>query len=522
MEVRLENLTKVFESKNSARTIAVNQFNFTIPDGKLVGLLGPSGCGKSTTLYMISGLLYPTHGRIFFGDEDVTELSPEQRGIGLVFQNYALYPHMTVKKNILFPLENMNLKKKSIEEAMKSTNLSILPKEAKRYYQFIKQSTSLKNKYKRLESEAKASFQSKLLDISKSKKEKATNSPSLLRASFKNQLKQFQANFEKEMQKITPENLESIVTKMNDAYATIEKPYQKQKRRIILQLLLNPIHWFHFNVHVWKAIKSIVPEAIKPVEEARYKDYQKLMNDEAIAMAKLVGIEDQLNKKPAQLSGGQQQRVAIARALVKKPKVLLLDEPLSNLDARLRLQTREEIKRIQKEIGITTVFVTHDQEEAMSISDEIVLMNFGAEQQKGNPQDVYNQPANLFVAKFLGTPQLNLYQGVLKNGKVMIQDQVVFESSSLKNKSMDEVLIGVRPEGYEMDEKGTLTLQPQFIEMIGRDVSLVASHPQAQSPSIRIILNSDEFSVKPNQLIKVRLKPHKTFIFEKTTGRRLA
>lgn len=115
MEVRLENLTKVFESKNSARTIAVNQFNFTIPDGKLVGLLGPSGCGKSTTLYMISGLLYPTHGRIFFGDEDVTELSPEQRGIGLVFQNYALYPHMTVRKNILFPLENMNLKRRRLK-----------------------------------------------------------------------------------------------------------------------------------------------------------------------------------------------------------------------------------------------------------------------------------------------------------------------------------------------------------------------------------------------------------------------
>jgi multiple sugar transport system ATP-binding protein len=158
----------------------------------------------------------------------------------------------------------------------------------------------------------------------------------------------------------------------------------------------------------------------------------------------------------------------------------------------------------------------------MSISDEIVLMNFGAEQQKGNPQDVYNQPANLFVAKFLGTPQLNLYQGTLKSGKVMLQDQVVFESRALKNKSMDEVLIGVRPEGYEMDEKGPLTLQPQFIEMIGRDVSLVASHPQAQTPSIRIILNSDDFSVKPKQSIKVKLKPHKTFIFEKATGRRLA
>jgi multiple sugar transport system ATP-binding protein len=418
----------------------------------------------------------------------------------------------------------MNLKKKAIEDAIQLVNLSISPKDAKRYYQFIKESTSLKNKYKRLESEAKAIYQSKLIDLAKAKKrkEKLPSTPQSLKQAFKQELLEFKAKFEKELQKISPENLQGIVKNMNEGYAKIEKPYLKQKQKLMLQLLLNPIHWLRFYDHFWKALKPIVPEAIQQVEEARYKDYQKLMNDEAIAMAKLVGIEDQLNKRPAQLSGGQQQRVAIARALVKKPKVLLLDEPLSNLDARLRLQTREEIKRIQKEIGITTVFVTHDQEEAMSISDEIVLMNFGAEQQKGNPQDVYNQPANLFVAKFLGTPQLNLYQGTLKSGKVMLQDQVVFESSALKNKSMDEVLIGVRPEGYEMDEKGTLTLQPQFIEMIGRDVSLVASHPQAQTPSIRIILNSDDFSVKPKQSIKVKLKPHKTFIFEKATGRRLA
>jgi multiple sugar transport system ATP-binding protein len=257
------------------------------------------------------------------------------------------------------------------------------------------------------------------------------------------------------------------------------------------------------------------------VEEARYKNYGQFIQDEVVAMAKLVGIEDQLKKRPAQLSGGQQQRVAIARALVKKPKVLLLDEPLSNLDARLRLQTREEIKRIQKETGITTVFVTHDQEEAMSISDEIVLMNFGAEQQKGNPQQVYNQPQNLFVAKFLGMPQINLYQATVKQGKAYIQNQVVFESKQLGNVD-GQVLIGVRPEGYEIDDKGTLSLQPQFVEMIGRDMSLVASHPDALTPSIRVVLTMDEFKFNPNQVIRMKLKAHKTFVFEKDTGRRLA
>jgi multiple sugar transport system ATP-binding protein len=518
MEVRLENLTKIFESKNSERTIAVNNFNFTIPDGKLVGLLGPSGCGKSTTLYMISGLLYPTQGRIFFGDEDVTELSPEQRGIGLVFQNYALYPHMTVRKNISFPLENMNLKKTNVDDAIHKANLSISPKESKIYYQFLKDAIVLKNKFKRLESEAKAVYQSKRLDLIKAKQ---SNGIKNLKNEFTQQLKSFQTEYQTALAKLTPKNLKELISFINSSYETINKGYQTKKRQLILQSLINPTQWVNFQEKLWKKLSSVVPTQLKQVEEARYKNYSQFIHDEVVAMAKLVGIEDQLKKKPAQLSGGQQQRVAIARALVKKPKVLLLDEPLSNLDARLRLQTREEIKRIQKETGITTVFVTHDQEEAMSISDEIVLMNYGAEQQKGNPQEVYNQPQNLFVAKFLGMPQINLYQATIKQGKAYIQNQVVFESKKL-GKFEGSVLVGVRPEGYEIDDKGALSLQPQFVEMIGRDMSLVASHPDALTPSIRVVLAMDEFKFNPNQMIRMRLKPLKTFVFEKDTGRRLA
>lgn len=518
MEVRLENLTKIFESKNSDRTIAVNNFNFTIPDGKLVGLLGPSGCGKSTTLYMISGLLYPTQGRIFFGDEDVTELSPEQRGIGLVFQNYALYPHMTVRKNISFPLENMNLKKTNVDDAIQKANLAISPKESKIYYQFLKDAIVLKNKFKRLESEAKAVYQSKRLDLIKANQ---SNGIKNLKNEFAQQLKTFQSEYQTALTTLTPKNLKELISFINSSYETINKGYQTKKRQLILQSLINPTQWVNFQEKLWKKLSIVVPAQLKQVEEARYKNYSQFIHDEVLAMAKLVGIEDQLKKKPAQLSGGQQQRVAIARALVKKPKVLLLDEPLSNLDARLRLQTREEIKRIQKETGITTVFVTHDQEEAMSISDEIVLMNFGAEQQKGNPQEVYNQPQNLFVAKFLGMPQINLYQATIKQGKAYIQNQVVFESKKLGNFE-GSVLVGVRPEGYEIEDKGALSLQPQFVEMIGRDMSLVASHPDALTPSIRVVLAMDEFKFNPNQVIRMKLKPHKTFIFEKDTGRRLA
>ncbi|MBR6426606.1 MAG: ABC transporter ATP-binding protein, partial [Clostridia bacterium] len=268
MKIVLQNLTKQFESrhKKGETVTAVNNLDIEIPDGKLIGLLGPSGCGKSTTLYMICGLEHPTSGKIFFGDDDVTELEPENRGVGLVFQNYALYPHLTVKQNILFPLQNL-------------------------------------------------------------------------------------------------------------------KGEQKMSKNEML--------------------------------------------DRAQTAARLVQIDELMDRKPNELSGGQQQRVAIARALVKTPRVLLLDEPLSNLDARLRLQTREEIKRIQRETGVTTVFVTHDQEEAMSISDLIVVMKQGIMQQIGNPQEVYDNPQNLFVAKFLGTPPINVFSGKILGGRLYIGDDCI-------------------------------------------------------------------------------------------------
>ena len=362
MKVTLQNLTKVFPSrdkKSGKEVVAVNDFTFEIPDGKLIGLLGPSGCGKSTTLYMISGLQKPTGGRIFFGDDDVTELSTENRGIGLVFQNYALYPHMTVKQNILFPLQNLKGKDKMTKEAML---------------------------------------------------ERATEA------------------------------------------------------------------------------------------------------------ARLVQIEELMDRKPSEMSGGQQQRVAIARALVKMPRVLLLDEPLSNLDARLRLQTREEIRRIQKETGITTVFVTHDQEEAMSISDMIVVMKLGVVQQIGEPQKVYDDPTNLFVAKFLGTPPINVLQGEVKGGKLLLDGKEVM---NVPGAADQEVFVGIRPEGFEPAEDGALECAVNNLEVMGRDVSVVSTHPASVNPVIRSIVNSDLKLDTSKGTIRYNIKPHKLFLFNKETENRV-
>ena len=362
MKVVLQNLTKIFPSRDKKagkEVVAVNDFTFEIPDGKLIGLLGPSGCGKSTTLYMISGLQKPTSGKIFFGDDDVTELSTENRGIGLVFQNYALYPHMTVKQNILFPLQNLKGKDKLSKDEM--------------------------------------------------------------------------------------------------------------------------------------------------LERAH-------------TAAKLVQIDELMDRKPNELSGGQQQRVAIARALVKMPRVLLLDEPLSNLDARLRLQTREEIRRIQKETGITTVFVTHDQEEAMSISDMIVVMKLGVVQQIGKPQDVYDDPVNLFVAKFLGTPPINVLEGKVSDGKVYIGEDSVLEITGVEDQ---DVYIGIRPEGFILDENGPLHCKLSNVEIMGRDASIVSTNEAAISPVIRSIINSDNKVDTSNPVVRYSVKPHKFFLFHKETEERI-
>ena len=354
MNIELTNLTKRFPSRDKKKqedVVAVDGLTIEIPDGKLVSLLGPSGCGKSTTLNMICGLEKPSEGKIFFGGEDVTDLPPENRGVGMVFQSYALYPHLTVRKNILFPLENKKGKEKLSKEEM--------------------------------------------------------------------------------------------------------------NRR---------------------------------VEEA----------------AKLVQIEDLMDRRPSELSGGQQQRVAIARAIVRMPKVLLLDEPLSNLDARLRLATREEIRRIQKETGITTVFVTHDQEEAMSISDIMVVMKDGVLQQMGRPQDIYDYPCNLFVAKFLGNPPINVFMGEIKEGSLYIGEEAVMKWHGQSGK----VYVGIRPEGLMVDAQGTLTCHLKSVERLGRDTSIVAEHEGMCSETIRAIVPSGTEVDSESEVVRFTIRKDKLFVFD--------
>ena len=235
-------------------------------------------------------------------------------------------------------------------------------------------------------------------------------------------------------------------------------------------------------------------------------------------MLEKVGLADRADYYPRQLSGGQQQRVAIARALVKMPRVLLLDEPLSNLDARLRLQTREEIRKIQRATKITTVFVTHDQEEAMSISDMIVVMKDGVVQQIGKPQNVYDSPVNLFVAKFLGTPPINVFEGQIRGGSLYIGENAVLLTPGISDQP---VSVGIRPEGFIPDEKGALCCQLGGIEVMGRDISVVSTHASSVNPVIRSIISSDIQIRLDAKTIRFSIKPNKIFLFRHDNGERI-
>lgn len=278
-------------------------------------------------------------------------------------------------------------------------------------------------------------------------------------------------------------------------------PYQRPVNTVFQKYALFPHMNIYENIAFGLRIKKLPKEEI----DRKVKE-----------MLKLVALEGYENRKVDSLSGGQQQRIAIARALVNEPKVLLLDEPLSNLDARLRLQTREEIKRIQRETGITTVFVTHDQEEAMSISDEIVVMKLGVEQQRGNPQYVYDQPINQFVAKFLGTPPINIFKGKVEKGGLYISDE------RIGNSELDdqEVTIGIRPEGFEVNPEANLHIVVKHVEYIGRDKSIVATNPNSEKDTFRIIIEAS-VDVKEGETIAVSVKPNKCFVFDKLTEKRI-
>jgi ABC-type sugar transport system ATPase subunit len=354
MKVKLENLTKRW-----GKVVGVEAVNLDINDGEFVVFLGPSGCGKTTTLLMVAGIYKPSAGTIRFDDRVVNEVGPKDRNIGMVFQSYALYPHMTVFQNISYPLKLMKTPKAEMQE---------------------------------------------------------------------------------------------------------------RTQRV----------------------------------------------------ADMMGIGNLMDRKPAFLSGGQQQRVALGRALVKEPELLLFDEPLSNLDARLRLSMRSEIKRLQIDLGITSIYVTHDQVEAMTMADRIAVMKDGQLHAYDTPEEVYNRPRTLFIGEFIGNPPMNLLTvDVSKtNGTFHAQaddlDVIVSAARSEKAAEKNRVTLGIRPEDIKIGEKGIVG-EIFGVETFGRDhlIEVVIGDNHI------FVLADPELRLKSGSNVQIEINPEKVQFFDRSSEKSL-
>jgi multiple sugar transport system ATP-binding protein len=342
-------------------TPAVPGIDLEIKDGEFMVLVGPSGCGKSTTLRMLAGLEEVNQGKIFIGDREVTDVPPKDRDIAMVFQNYALYPHMTVADNMAFALK---------------------------------------------------------------------------------------------------------MAKM---------PADERKKR---------------------------------VEEA----------------ARLLGLTDYLERKPKALSGGQRQRVAMGRAIVRQPQVFCMDEPLSNLDAKMRVQTRTDIAKLQADLGVTTVYVTHDQVEAMTMGDRVAVMKLGELQQVDTPLNLYDKPANLFVAGFIGSPQMNLMEGVASDGKVKLGEYSVPVDEKAASQMNGKVVVGVRPEAWRLvsKEEGGFPVTVTVVEELGADAYVYGTSDVEGTPHDVIIRVGGREKHSKGDTLFVTTDPNNVHVFDSETGERLS
>ena len=362
--LKFNNICKVYGKD----TVAVKDFNLEVKDHEFIVFVGPSGCGKSTTLRMLAGLEEISSGELYIDDVLINDVQPKKRDIAMVFQSYALYPHMTVYENMAFALKIRKIPKAEIDERVKE-------------------------------------------------------------------------------------------------------------------------------------------------------------------VASILGLTEYLNRKPKALSGGQCQRVALGRAIVRRPKVFLMDEPLSNLDAKLRVTMREEIIRIHEKVGATTIYVTHDQTEAMTMASRIVIMKTGIVQQIGTPKEVYSYPANTFVAQFIGSPSMNLFNGSYDNGKFTFDgtnsitiDIPKEHQEKLKDYSGKQLIVGIRPEDISLDpamlkkySHDTISIDSQVVELLGHDL-VIYSDVEGQKIIVKTLADYD---IKAHQDVKVAICMNKIHYFDPDTTNRI-
>ncbi|MEG3954775.1 ATP-binding cassette domain-containing protein [Microcoleus sp. herbarium2] len=448
-QVVLENIYKSFplrqgEQEKEANSVAeivspvvdspssnsvLRRINLTVEDGEFMVLVGPSGCGKSTLLRSIAGLEVLTAGNIWVGDRLVNDLPPKDRDIAMVFQNYALYPHLTVYDNLAFGLRRSEREK---EEGRRK-----------------------KEEGRRKKEEGRG----KKVEGSRGK------------------IQGEDGNIQK---------IEKIKNKVEEVINYLASNSFK-----------NPLTYPLFEDFLGGATRKL-PPGLRYLSER-----EKAVGKRVREVAELLQIESLLNRLPKQLSGGQKQRVALGRAMARNPEVFLMDEPLSNLDAKLRAETRSQIVQLQRQLGTTTIYVTHDQTEAMTMGDRIAIMKVGQLQQVAQPLELYNKPANLFVAEFIGSPPMNFLSVQFTAPLLIYHPQFRFTLPDIWAKSLQQydgrgLILGIRPEHLSIHPPATknLSVQVEIVEALGHETYLRVCLTDA--PAVRM-----QVRVPPERSIRV-------------------
>lgn len=501
-------------NKRTGDFLAVKDFNMEIEDGEFIVFVGPSGCGKSTTLRMIAGLEEITVGELYIGDRLVNDVEPKDRDIAMVFQNYALYPHMTAGENIAFGLK---LRKNPVPRLDEAGNpvLAINKKkisEIKRSLKILKSDMQYED-----ETDVWRVFNSRMEVICSENEGNAEELKALKRqvlAAQKAAVKVIKLKYagkeeEAEAARKTAEELASAcgvnLADVKESEIKIALINRKEKLEKDLEYYSNT-----------------------PVQVYDYKHIPKEEIDKKVDWAaEVLGVKELLDIRPKEMSGGQRQRIALGRAMVRDPQVFLLDEPLSNLDAKLRTAMRSEIVKLHNELKTTFIYVTHDQIEAMTMGTRIVVMKLGVVQQIDTPTNLFDYPANKFVAGFIGTPQMNFFDVKIKKagGKMETEfadgQKLKLDLSKMRRISGEyldgqehEVTLGVRGENLHISEKG-LKVTINMNEILGNNTQLFAS--LAQNLPDCIICVNGRGDYRSGQEIFVTPDEQHIYLFDKDT-----
>lgn len=553
--ISLRHIYKVYQSKEKEKKrkkkddgakkrkgdfLAVRDFNMEIEDGEFIVFVGPSGCGKSTTLRMIAGLEEITAGDLYIGDRLVNDVEPKDRDIAMVFQNYALYPHMTAGENIGFGLkmrkvatpkndENGNpvlaIDKKKIRElknSLKTVHIDIRYAEENDVERVFKyRLCGIKAEYEKLLKEKNAALDGKsgeqakeiLLSFSEREKaiadlvnevlaaQKAVINEIRLRYAGKNEKAEEAGNLAKELANKASVNLGDI----RESDIKLALTERKKKLERDLEYYTNT-----------------------PVQVYEYRHIPKEEIEKKVKWAsEVLGVTELLDIKPKAMSGGQRQRIALGRAIVREPKVMLLDEPLSNLDAKLRTTMRSEIVKLHNELKTTFIYVTHDQIEAMTMGTRIVVMKLGVIQQIDNPTNLFDFPENKFVAGFIGTPQMNFFDVTIKkNGKNLdvkypngeTQSYNLANMRTIKPEYLDGnehgVTLGIRGENITLDEKG-ISAKLSIKEILGNTTQMFVKITP-ESPDSIICVN-DRNDYRQGDTVKIFFDEKRIHLFDDET-----